>query len=227
MKIAIHQPNFLPWLGFFNKIKQVEVFVLLDNVQYVKGTIANRNLIKNKKGESQYITVPVKISKGWDKKYNEIEIDYSQKWINKHLNLLYDAYHKAPHFDKIYEFIETRYNKKYSILSELNIDFILSILSELNIDTRIYINSQLEYDFGSKNEQNIGICKYFNANIYLSGVGAKKYNDELLFNEKGIKLEYQQYQHPIYPQLYGDFIPNLSIVDVLFNCGWEGTKKLL
>lgn len=227
MKVAIHQPNFLPWLGYFNKIKKVDVFVLLDDVQYVKGTIANRNLIKNKKGESQYVTVPVKISKGWDKKYNEIEIDYSQKWINKHLNLFYDAYHKAPYFDIMYEFIETRYNKKYPVLSELNNDFILSILSELNIETKIYINSQIEYNFGCKNDQNVGISKYFNADIYLSGMGAKKYNDESLYTENGIKLEYQNFQYPIYPQLYGEFVPNLSIVDALFNCGWEGTKKLL
>src|SRR5690606_1743212 len=147
MKVAIHQPNFLPWLGFFNKIKDADVFVILDTVQYVKGTFANRNQIKNKKGEPQYITVPVKISKGWNQNYNQIEIDYATRWYTKHLNLFKDSYYKSPFFHETYSFIEPIYLKKHIILSELNIDIIYSIIYKLEISTEIQIASNIQKQF--------------------------------------------------------------------------------
>jgi len=227
MKVAIHQPNFLPWLGYFNKIKEVDIFVILDNVQYVKGTVANRNEIKNKKNEKQYITTPVKLSKGYNQNYNQIEIDYSTKWVAKHLNLFKDSYYKAPFFDEIFTFIEAIYLKKHLVLSELNIDIILLLINKLEISTEIQITSNINKHFGAKNDQNIAICNYFKADIYLSGTGAKKYNIEELYNSHEIIIEYQNFTHPTYPQLHGEFISHLSIIDALFNVGFEGVKKLI
>ena len=112
-------------------------------------------------------------------------------------------------------------NAKYNNLSELNITLIKYLCNKLEIKTPIYIQSELKKDFGKKNYLNLNICKYFNADVYLSGSGAAKYNDVLLFKENGIELVYDKFVHPIYPQLWGDFIPNLSIIDLLFNCGPE------
>ena len=227
MRIAIHQPNFLPWLGYFHKIAQADLFVLLDNVEFVKGHICNRNKIKNNQSKAVWITVPVKHDKGSSVNFNELQIDYSQQWAVKILNQFRGSYAGAPYYDTYFSLLETYLKeKKYSSLAELNIDLIRLCCDELDIKTKLEVASEHCEDFGHKNEQNINICKYFGANTYLSGQGAKKYNDEELFRKNGIELEYQQFEHPTYPQQFEGFISNLSVIDLLFNCGPE-SKSIL
>ncbi len=224
--LSIHQPNYLPWLGYFYKIYKSDVFVILDNVQYVKNSIANRNKIKNNKGEAIWLTVPVKISKGHDQNYNEIKIDYEQKWQQKHINFLREYYRKALYFDDYFTEISEIIKLRFNTLAELNTELIKYFCSKLLIETPIYISSAFNQEFGKKNLQNINICKYFEATTYLSGEGAKKYNDEELFKSNNIKLKYSAFELPQYSQLFGTFIPNLSVVDIIFNCGPESTKIL-
>ncbi|WP_421773546.1 WbqC family protein [Gracilimonas sp.] len=218
--VGIHQPNFLPWLGFFDKIAKSDVFVLIDNVQFVKGHICNRNKIKNNQSEAVWITVPVSHEKGTDVNFNRLPLAYEQNWGTGIINQIRGSYGGAPYFDRYmeklsYYFIESEYDS----LGALNIALIKFCCQELGISTKLEIASQIDEEFGTNNDLNIGICKYFDADTYLSGQGAKKYNDEDQFEKAAIKLKYQQFDHPEYKQLFEGFIPNLSVIDLLINEG--------
>lgn len=225
--VAIHQPNFIPWIGYFDKIKLVDQFVLLDNVQYVKQSPASRNYIKDKKGEKFLLVLPIKKKNYTTKNYNEIEVDYAQNWQKKHLNKIKDSYFKAPSFEEIFNFIGNLYSVKYTSLAELNICMIKEICKLINLKTNLLISSSLSIDpISTKNIRNIEICKSLNAIHYVSGMGAKKYNQEELYSQNKIQLTYQNYNPIIYPQINGSFISNLSILDYLFNVSKSDYGKL-
>lgn len=218
--VGIHQPNFLPWLGFFDKIAKSDVFVLIDNVQFVKGHICNRNKIKNNQSEAVWITVPVSNKKGTDVNFNELPIAYEQNWGTSIINQIRGSYGGAPYFDRYMEKLSHYFTEKeYDSLGDLNISLIKFCCTELGITTDLVTASQIDEEFGTNNDLNIGICKYFEADTYLSGQGAKKYNDEDQFEKAGIQLKYQQFDHPEYKQLFKGFIPNLSVIDLLLNEG--------
>jgi hypothetical protein len=221
MIVGIHQPNFLPWIGYFHKIAKSDEFVLIDQVQYVKGSVCNRNKIKSSNGTELLLTVPVKLSKGAYQAFNEIGIDYTQKWQSKMLNLISAQYKKAPFFEEYFVTLSGILKQEYPNLAALNILLISKICEQLNISTPVHVASGLPVSFGKKNDMNLNIVRYLKGNIYLSGQGAKKYNDENLFAENGIVLEYIEFIHPSYPQLWGEFIPNLSVIDLLFNTGTD------
>jgi hypothetical protein len=226
--VAIHQPNYIPWLGYFYKISRADVFVLLDNVQFPKESPAARNFIKGKDGHKVLLSASVKKSKGTFQNYNELELDYTNKWHIKHLNHIKDAYIKASFFKTYFPEFEAILKEPSANLAELNIKIIKWITNHLELKTRIEISSQFDDgSLGTKNDRNLNICMYFGAKGYLSGNGAKKYNDELIYKEKQIELIYSDYISKEYKQINGEFAPNLSILDVLFNIGAEETKKLI
>jgi len=225
--VSIHQPNFIPWLGFFYKIYKSDIFVLLDNVQYPKESAAARNFIKGKNGSKVLLSVSVKKSEGAFQNYNEIELDYNSKWNIKHLNQIKDAYIKSPYFKLYFPEFEIIIKAQYANLAELNITVIKWALKQLEITTQIEIASQFDKgNFGKKNERNLNICLHFGATAYLSGSGAKEYNDENLYKENEVKLLYSDYVPVTYPQINGEFVSNLSVLDVLFNCGPEAGALL-
>ena len=225
MIVAIHQPNYMPWAGYFNKMKQADCFVLLDNVQVPDRSVANRNYIKGKNGKPVLLTVPLKKTKFGT--YNNTVIDYSKNWPLQHCNKIKDAYSKAPFFDDYFGTIEQLLHHKYSTLSELNSALILYFIDVLHINTPIKIASDLELPFSTKNEQNIAICEHLGAHIYLSGKGAKKYNDHELYAAHQLEIRYQSFVMPQYQQLNNSFVSNLSIIDVLFNCGAIEAAKII
>ncbi|MFA8342130.1 MAG: WbqC family protein [Rhodothermaceae bacterium] len=225
--IAIHQPNFLPWLGYFYKIQKADLFVILDNVQYTKNSICNRNKIKNQQGEAAWLTVPVLTSKGLEQNFNAIEIDYKQKWQKKIVRTLEQTYKKTPYFDLYFDELREILEKSHSSLAELNIELIRYINSKLEIDTPIHIASEIDKEFGAKTDLVIGICKHFGMKNYVSGQGAKKYNEPEKFEKEEINLIYQEFEHPEYPQLKDPFISHLSIIDLLFNCGNDSKNYLI
>lgn len=227
MIVAIHQPNYIPWSGYFHKIIRSDVFVLLDDVQYVKGTVANKNFIKGKNTLPVPLSVSVKLSNGAYQKYNEIEIDYLSKWHFKHINQLKDAYIKAPYFKTIFPSIEQILTTKFDTIASLNTEIILWVCKTLEINTKIYVSSSLNKNFGTNNFQNINICKHFNATKYLSGTGAKKYNDEQLFHDNQLQLIYTNYKSMPYNQINGSYIENLSILDLLFNLPPDEIKTII
>jgi len=226
--VAIHQPNFLPWLGYFHKMNQADAFVLLDDVQFSKGSYGNRVKIKSRFKESVWLTVPVH-STG-KQAYNEIQIAYDQDWRTDHANLLRDAYQQfeqAPYFDQYFQDIMALQETQCANLAELNILLTRYLKRELQISTTLYVVSEFEEDFGIRSERLLNICKRLEADVYLSGQGARAYNDEALFSSNEIQLVYQNFNHPVYPQLHGgEFVAGLSVIDLLFNCGPDSARIL-
>lgn len=218
MIVAIHQPNYFPWLGYFHKIKSVDRFVFLDNAQIPGKSFANRCFIKGKHDEKVMLTVPINKSKGVGSSYLESIPDYSTRWQQKHLNKIKDAYHHSPFFEKQMAEIEPLILARYEQLSEMNMAIIISIMRMLNITTPIAIASECEEARHLlKNERNLALCKWQCATMYLSGAGALKYNDEALYLSNNIQLQYQSFHYPQYTQSGKNFISGLSILDALFH----------
>ena len=225
MIISIHQPNYIPWAGYFHKIARSDIFVILDDVQFPKGSVANRNTIKGADGKEVVLTVPVFQSKGLLQNYNEIGIDYKSKWNKKHLASFKSFYNRAAFASMYLPALATILEQEYKTLSALNTTVILWILETLDIQTKIALASDIKEDFGSKNDRIVNLCLHFGADTYLSGNGAKKYNNVDTYKANSINLIYSKFEGTQYPQLFGGFIPNLSILDMLFNIGAEQTRE--
>ena len=224
MKIAVHQPQYIPWLGYIHKMANVDLFVFLDNVQYKKREFQNRNRIKTPSGPI-WLTVPVLTKGNFFQKISEVKIDNQERWREKHYETLKRNYSKAPFFKTYQNFLDEIYRKEWNYLVELNIATVNYLKNALKITTPIKLESEIGTT-KTHTERIIEICKKTGADTYLSGAGGKDYMDEGLFEQNKIKLEYQEFIFPVYPQLYGDFIPNLSALDLIFNCGPDSKKKL-
>jgi hypothetical protein len=218
MKVAIHQPQYLPWLGFFDKMDQSDIFVLLDDVQYKKNEWQNRNKIRNAEGW-QWLTVPVLYDFG--QKINEVKIDNRRDWREKHMKSLELNYSKAPYFKDYSSFFREVFEKEWEHLAELSIYFISGLKDLLGIETKIIKSSRLNITT-EKTDRLVDLCKKLEADVYLSGAGGSDYLDESAFAQSGIKLEYQKYTHPEYDQVYKGFYPHMSVADLLFCCGDKG-----
>lgn len=218
MKIAIHQPNFLPWIGFFDKMDQADTFVILDEAAHSNSSSdTNRNKIKTPKG-AIWLTVPLTKR---EIPINEVRIDNSQHWKEKHWETIEKNYKKSKYWNEYKESFEQIYHTHWEKLIDLNMAIINHIKTLLNLNTTIKLESDLQKDFGKGHTRILNIVKHLNGKIYLSGTGAKAYNNEKEFKENQIELIYQDFNHPTYPQSWGDFIPNLSIIDMIFHCGPE------
>jgi hypothetical protein len=226
MIVSIHQPNYLPWPGYFDKIAKSDVFVLFDDVQFPMGkSVCNRNLIKTNQG-SLWLTVPVK-DKSALKKINEIEINNDLDWRRQHWKNIRTFYCKASFFPDYEKIIEAIYLRSWDRLCDLNIALILAMLKILEIGTKIVLSSQL--DLASGGEQKlIDIVKNLHADAYLTGTGpgSQRYVKAEDFKNNHIALLYHGYKPKEYPQLHGAFIPNLSAIDLLFNLGPNAKKHL-
>lgn len=217
IKISIHQPMYLPYIGVFNKIKSVDMFVFLDDAQYSNQYYYNRNRIKTPNGV-QMLTVPVK--KTFGQKLNEVLIENNILWQKKHIKALNTNYNKAEHFKDYKDFFTDVYSTEWARLHDLNMKLLTYLLEQLEINTPFYFSSEiLRGNELRGSERLVEICKNLEADIYLSGISGKEYLDLKIFEDAGIKVEFQDYKQREYMQLYGNFIPNLSIVDLLFNTG--------
>ena len=225
MIISTHQPIFNPWLGFFYKMLHSDLFILMDDVQFPLGTTwINRNRFKHHQG-TLWLTVPVwKKGKGLQK-INEVKICYEEKWPTKHLRSLEMAYSKAPYWNDYCGFWKKIYAQKNPTLLHLNLQIIEYLKSSLMIPSKIQLSSPLGIK-ATGNKRLVEICRKLKASTYLVQYEAKKFIKDELFSEAGIHVQYFRFNHPIYPQLWGDFIYNLSVWDLLFNCG-PRSKKIL
>lgn len=215
MRIAIHQPNYLPWMGYFEKIASVDVFVFLDDVQYSNQGGHNRNIIKSPKGK-KYLTIPVEQHLG--DKINEVATKDENDWKKNHLAIIQKNYKSAPYFNKVYSVLEEILYPSYKSIAEMNSAIIRKFCQMLGLNTEFRFSS--EYHLSSSREHRIlDICTRLGADSYLSGNGARVYQEEINFINRGIQLLYQSYQPKEYPQLWGDFIGNLSAIDYYMNCG--------
>ncbi|UCE36851.1 MAG: WbqC family protein [Thermoplasmata archaeon] len=222
--IAIHQPNYIPWLGYFHKIYHSDLFVFLDSVQYPKGQLVNKNRIKTANGEL-YLTVPVLTKNRFGQNINEVRIDNHINWRKKHWKSMLLNYKNALFFQEYSQFFEALYERDWDQLADLNIYLIENITKILGIKCEFAKSSDLEVS-GDGTELLINICKAVGANTYLSGIGSKGYMKDTEFAENAVNLRYQEFNHPQYKQQFGEFITNLSIVDLLFNEG-PNSKKII
>lgn len=220
MIVSIHQPNYLPWLGFFDKIKRSDTFVIFDNVQFPRGKkhFGHRNLIRTNNG-SKWLTIPV-VGKSEMKNFNEIKINYNG-WNQEHLMLIKNFYKKAPYFETYYSSFADVLNREYGSLSDLTSSLIEYFVSILDIQTKIVYCSKICPDKVTGNERIMYILKQLQATKYISGTGpgSLRYINEEEFKENNIELIWQEYTHPTYNQLYKPFMPYMNILDLVFNQG--------
>ncbi len=226
--LAMHQPNYLPWLGYFYKMAHCDVFVYLDAVQFPRGqSFAARNRIKTPNGVT-FLTIPLRHPKGREGKFTYLEVEFADdKWKAKHLKTVELSYKRAPFFKEIYPLYREQLLAHASFV-ELTIGLIETFANYLDIRSQRIRLSRLLSQFGQKSQLIVDLCQATGATVYLSGTGGGKiYNDEQFLNQHGIQLIYSDFQHPTYPQLWGDFVPSLAVLDVLFNCGRDTRRFLL
>jgi len=217
MIVGIHQPNFLPWLGFFYKLEKSDIFIFLDSVQLANRGYTNRVKVKNVKSESQWVTVPVS-HKGKSKLIFEAEISGDDKWKRKFVRTISGNYKHSQFYSNYSDHIFEIVMGSDVSLCDLNIELISYAANILKIKTKIVKSSSIDCE-GSSTDLLINLCKAVGGNQYLSGFGGNKYQDEDKFKGNGINLSYYDFIHPEYKQCFNGFIPGLSVIDLLFNCG--------
>ncbi|MEK3911927.1 WbqC family protein [Paenibacillus sp. FSL H7-0331] len=220
MIITAHQPAYLPWLGYFDKIKRSDVYVYMDNVQYEVRSFINRNKIKTSNG-SLWVTIPVKSKGHRDLPLNQIQVSDEVDWRKDHLKTIYLNYKRAPRFEEKYEILERLYSQEYIFLTDLCMEHTKFWFKQLGITTPIYRLADLPID-SKKSDLILDICRYFKADQYISGALGIDYLDEAQFKNAGIIIEYQDYKHPVYPQLWGEFVSHLTILDFWMNSDQYG-----
>jgi hypothetical protein len=216
MIVSIHQPAYLPWLGYFDRIAASDAFVFLDNVQFEKNSYTNRNRVKTAAGPL-WLTVPVLSQGHLQKTLVDLEIDNRQDWKKKHLRSVEQNYRRAACFAERYERFAASYAPDAARLTELCYRQLNFWLQELAIPTRVLRASELPVT-GSKSELILALCRHLGATTYLSGPLGRSYLQQESFSAAGIELRYQNFVHPEYPQLFGEFMPALAVVDFWLNC---------
>jgi hypothetical protein len=232
MIVSIHQPNYIPWLGYFYKIWASDAFVLLDDVEYTKQSLTKRVFIRKELSTPSrvYLSVPLKKHSNTTL-IRELEIYNQKNWQRKHLINIYHVYHKAPFFKKYYPIIQKTIESSHDLthLADLNKFLIFNILDILDIDKPIYLSSQLPIKGFKADEYNAEIVKKIGGDCYMSGVGAKKYQIESTYSKRHIALIYNnigEYMQQAPPQYPTSFDAGLSILDALFFIGKEGILQL-
>lgn len=226
MRVAANQPYFAPFPGFFYKVQLADVFVVLDSVQFPQGTTwTSRNRFKNDQG-LLWLTVPV-WKKGLGRQaIREVKICYAERWVRKHMASLRSAYGNAPYFNDHLPFVAAMWEKRFARLLDLNLEIIRYLLKSLDIGTRLVLLSELGIE-ARGDMLPVEICRRLGAATFLAQNAAAKYLDKELFAQANIEISYFKYPTPIYPQLWGEFLPNLSTFDLLFNCGPKARTLLM
>lgn len=224
MLVGIHQLHYLPWLRYFDKIARADVFIVLDDAQFTKNDWQNRNRIKCAPGAA-ILTVPVNHKQG--QPLNEVRIVNDNPWARKHWQTIRQAYARAPYFSLYANTIEDICNGPWEFLNALNRTMLERFLSLLAIKTPLVYASTLDVG-GAASERLAGLVHAVGGTAYYCGAhAAETYLDRSLFDGAGIEIVIQRWHAPIYPQLHGEFIPDLSILDLLMNCGPDSLNILL
>jgi len=216
---VVLQPGYLPWLGFFEQMDRADEFVLLDDVQFDKHGWRNRNRIKGPNGV-QWLTVPVKVKGHGQPAIRDVGIDSTQAWTRKHLQSLRTCYGSSPFFDWLYPPLEALLSQPWTFLVDLDVALIDLLRETLGVRSNVSQSSELSIDSG-RCERLLAMCQALDCKVYYSGAAARSYLDVELFARAGIRVEFQDYAHPTYPQRFGPFVPQLSVIDLMFNAGPE------
>jgi len=222
--VVIHQPDFFPYIGFFQRFLHADLFVIQDAVQFSKRGWTHRDKIKTPSGES-WITLSLQ-KHPHTTPINLIALSKSENWQHEHLKMLKMSYQKAPFFNQIFPLVSDLYSQTPILMAEFNIRTI-ELLMEL-FDVRLpYIRASELKASGRSNELLISQLHEVGATHYLSGIGARHYMQPEKFGKAGIEVIWQEFTHPVYPQQFGSFVPYLSALDVLFNCGITASRQIL
>ena len=224
-RVAIVQSNYIPWKGYFDMIAAVDEFILYDDAQYTRRDWRNRNQIKTPQG-LLWLTVPVQVKGKYHQKVRDTLIDGSD-WALAHWKSLTQNYRRAQHFDEIAGWFEPLYRaESHTHISHLNRRFIEVVCKYLGIKT-VITNSWDYTALGDKTERLADLCAQAHGTEYISGPLAKNYIDERIFSERGIKLTWFDYSgYPEYPQLWGEFVHTVTILDLLLNCGRDAHRYM-
>ncbi len=223
--MMVLQPGYLPWIGFFEQIYRADVYVIFDDAQYTKFDWRNRNRIKSPTGDARYITVPVHAS-NTSTVIRDVRIAYDRDWIWKHLNTLRTYYEKAPYFTEVYERIRQIITSEFQFLVDLDVALIYEFMDILGLEAECIFSSELKTPVRGK-ERLLAVCEELGATHCYNGAAGRMLYSQEAFRQKGMLLEFQEFRCPSYPQLWGDFIPNLSIVDLLCNCGEKSLQIIV
>jgi hypothetical protein len=224
--LTAHQVGYMPWLGFFSKLASADLFCSFDAVQYERKGWINRNQIKTANGPLM-LTVPVYSKEHFGTNVCEVEIVGGMNWVHKHTRSIELAYRKAPYFEQHYAGVGAILDlyAEGGLLNDLNLDLLRYFLRALGLQVPIVNASDYQFK-GSKSLLVLDMCIQLRATAYIFGGEGEAYADKQAFHEAGIQPWFQKYQHPVYPQLHGEFVPNMSVVDLLMNCGPESLDIL-
>ncbi len=216
--LVVLQPGYLPWLGFFDQMRRSDVFVYYDDVQFDKHGWRNRNRVKSAKGPV-WLSVPVLHSGAGPLRIDEVAIDGRQNWARKHVETVRQLYARAPHVKRyLPELEDLLLGRTWEKLVDLDLAAAALMCGWLGLERRIVRSSELAID-GGKSERLLNLCRHFGADRYLSGNAAQDYLDVDLFQAAGVAVEWQDYTAPVYPQQHGEFVPYLSVLDLILNVG--------
>jgi hypothetical protein len=221
--VAVLQPGYLPWLGFFDQMRRADVFVYYDDVQFDKHGWRNRNRIKSPAGP-HWLTVPVRHH--GKPRILDVEIDERAPWARRHVGAIRQFYSRAPFLERYLGDLEELLLRHWQHVVDLDLAAAAKMAEWLGVRTQIERSSCLGIA-GERSERLLLICQRFQATRYLSGNAARVYLDVDLFARNGIEVVWQDFHHPIYPQQHGEFVPHLSAIDLLLNCGDRGAAILL
>lgn len=223
--VSIHQPAYLPWLGYFHRAMLSDTFVFLDTVQFEKNSFTNRNKVLTANGPV-WLTVPVKSTGHTKNKLIDLKIAGNEDWKKKHIKTLESGYAKTGYFKKYFALITDMISSSSDDFSLLTFNMLKLFMDILKIKVSIIRSCQIPVS-SVKSQLVLDICKYCKADVYISGILGKGYLETDSFQEQGIKVVFQDYRHPVYAQRFPGFVPNLAIVDILFNKGAEETKEII
>ena len=227
MRIAIHQPNYIPWLGFFRKMSISDIFVIFDDIQFEKGGLTNRVALRIS-DQQKWLTQPI-IKRGiLDLNIYDIKFSSDVNWREKHFQTIEQNYRRRPFYIELKKLLEELYSHYSATLVDFNINAIQIISTELGIKAKILRSSDLIYLRDTNaSEKLASICRNLDGDIYCSGNGGKKYNDLSIFGLYNIAVSYDENWKAAQYEQGSEFIPGLSIIDVIANVGVKGTTKLL
>ena len=224
LRCAVHQPNYLPWSGFFHKMASCDVLIILDNVQYSRRSFCNRTQVKSPSG-ALWLTLPI-VKGPVEQEINQTRLFEPSKHLSRNFETLRHLYARAPYFSLLESELRLIYHQPWEFLLPFNLNLIRILANILEITTPIILASNLGKPPADKNQRIIFLCQQLGADTYLSGIGAKAYNDPQSFITAGLTLEYQSFQPPVYSQGKGDFISGLSIIDLIAYAGPKSRQLL-
>ena len=214
MIVTIHQPDFLPWLGFFDRWKRSQRYVVLDDAQFIRRGWQHRDKIKTP-GGVQWLTLPVQKKGNFTQAIRDVRLEEGLDWRGKHLRTIRSCYGKAPHFERHFAFLERAYLGGSRFLMEFNLLLLEYAAGVLGIDTPLCLASTFGSGELRATRRLVELTRLAGGDVYLTGVGSRDYLDEAAFRQQGIAVAWQAFEHPIYPQLHGPFEPGLSVLDYL------------